>query len=203
MPKCPQCDNEMTKVDVVSMDNAYSTFVCGVCTPDIIETYKKRSEQAMTRRLSNMGIPRKYHNATATLGQYDEDCRNYKKGIIWFGESGSGKTWQMVGMIRKAITDNKKVAYADWTSMLCELKCTPNEYPNILAIPTADIIAIDDFEVDNGFTFNYVYDFIKKLYCADKIVYMTCSVLPAQDKIAMRLGEMTKQYEVKFYDGSN
>lgn len=203
MPKCPQCNNEMNEVDVVSTSNAYKTFVCGHCAPDMLELYHKRSKQAMEERLNRLSIPHKYHQATAYVGQYDEECRNYKKGIIWFGESGVGKTWQMVGMIRRAIMDNKTVAYADWTSLLCQLKCNPNEYLKLLAVPNADIVAIDDFEVDNSFAFNYVYDFIKKLYCAEKIIYMTCSVLPAQDKIAMRLGEMTKQYEVKFHDGSN
>ena len=197
MPEiCKKCNSELKFVTVVSLDAVYGAHVCPNCEPDMLEMYQKRSEQAMLKRLHNMGIPRRYFPATLNAGMYNADFLNFKKGAIWFGESGVGKTWQMVGAIRRAILHNRKVAYADWTSMLCELKCNPNEYLKLLAIPDVDVIAIDDFEVDNGFTFNYVYDFIKKLYCSDKIVYMTCSVLPAQDKIAMRLGEITSQYEV-------
>lgn len=193
---CTRCNTELKAVTVVSLEAVYTAHVCPHCEPDMIEVYQKRSEQAMVKRLTNMGIPRKYLTAELNSGMYNADFLNFKKGAIWFGASGTGKTWQMVGAIRRAILHNRKVAYADWTSMLCELKCNPNEYLKLLSIPNADVIAIDDFEVDNGFTFNYVYDFIKKLYYSDKIVYMTCSVLPAQDKIAMRLGEITSQYEV-------
>ena len=185
------------------MENAYTTHICAKCAPDMIEEYKKRSKNAMEKRFHNIGIPRKYYNATASIGLYAPECLRYEKGIIWFGESGVGKTWELVGMLRRAMLAGKSISYCDWTTTMCELKCNPNEYHRILAVPQTDILAIDDFEVDNGFTFNYVYDFIKKLYCAEKVVYITCSTLPAQDKIAMRLGEMTKQYEVKFYDGNN
>jgi len=58
------------------------------------------------------------------------------------------------------------------------------------------LVAIDDFYVDNNYTYDYVYNIIKVLHGAKKPLLMTASELPAQPKIAMRLAEMTNQYEV-------
>jgi hypothetical protein len=58
------------------------------------------------------------------------------------------------------------------------------------------LIAIDDFYVDNNYTYDYVYHIIKALHGRDKRILMTATELPAQPKIAMRLAEMTNQYEV-------
>jgi DNA replication protein DnaC len=128
---------------------------------------------------------------------YDPSSLDFSKGTIWYGESGVGKTYQMIGMLKEAVLAGFKVKFFDWSDVMCKLKCKPELYRTILNdMLDCGVVAIDDFYVDNNYTYDYVYYIIKTLHGANKRILMTASELPAQPKIAMRLAEMTNQYEV-------
>lgn len=170
---------------------------CPTCNCNEINALQEKSDSALIQFMVKLGVPSRYINATLTTTMYDQSSLDFTKGTLWYGESGVGKTYQMVGMMKEAILNEYKVKFVDWSAVMCSLRCKPETYSSILDdMLNYGLIAIDDFYVDNNYTYDYVYHIIKALHGRDKRILMTATELPAQPKIAMRLAEMTNQYEV-------
>lgn len=199
MNQCPKCNTPLVDFRFL-IDGQVEVCEqwCPTCNCDELSRMQDMSNAAMVRLMHNLGVPSRYVPAHITTAMYDGSSLDFSKGTIWYGESGTGKTWQMVGMMKEAILTGFAVKFFDWSEIMCKLRCKPDSYEAVIADiqNQCGLVAIDDFYVDNNYTYDYVYNIIKVLHGAKKPLLMTASELPAQPKIAMRLAEMTNQYEV-------
>ena len=198
MNQCPKCKSELQDFRfLISGKVEECKQWCPHCNADRLNHMQDMSTVAMIQLMIKLGVPNIYRAAHLTTAMYDESSLDFSKGTIWYGESGVGKTYQMVGMLKEAVLTGFKVKFCDWSSIMCTLRCKPEAYRDIVNdMLNCGVIAIDDFYVDNNYTYDYVYYIIKTLHGAGKRLLMTATELPAQPKIAMRLAEMTNQYEV-------
>lgn len=198
MNQCPKCNTPLRDFRFIIGGVVEEVpQCCPSCNADRLNRMQEMSDSALIQFMAKLGVPSRYINATLTTAMYDQSSLDFTKGTLWYGESGVGKTYQMVGMMKEAILNEYKVKFVDWSAVMCSLRCKPETYSSILDdMLNHGLIAIDDFYVDNNYTYDYVYHIIKALHGRDKRILMTATELPAQPKIAMRLAEMTNQYEV-------
>jgi DNA replication protein DnaC len=151
--------------------------------------------------LETQGVPKRYWSAkltkenTAFLGS--EDVQSGLSGVYFIGDSGVGKSYLSVAWMTYMLSNGYVCRYINWSDFMVQLRMDVKEYSRLKAEALqGDVIVIDDFDATNQYMYEITYNFINALYNSAKILIMNSIELPTQSKLAMRIGEMTKQVMV-------
>ena len=108
-----------------------------------------------------------------------------------------GKTWMTVAWLKYMMHLGYKCHYINWSDFMVRLRMDIKQYDEMKhKALTYDCIFIDDFDATNQYMYDIVYNFVNTLYNEPKITFFNSTELPTQSKLAMRIGEMTKQVKL-------
>jgi DNA replication protein DnaC len=146
-------------------------------------------------------VPKRYWQAELTdkYKQFDgiEDVLEGNQGIYFIGKSGVGKSWLTVAWMLHFIYRGYKCHYINWSDFMVRLRMDIKSYDEMKRKALQyDCIFIDDFDATNQYMYDIVYNFVNTLYNAPKLTFFNSVDLPTQSKLAMRIGEMTKQVKL-------
>jgi DNA replication protein DnaC len=176
--------------------------LCRECHASKIANLTASNTAILHKKLKEMSVPQRYWGASPDVSMWAKPnvsavC-SFKTGVYFFGDSGMGKTYQMIGWLKYAILHGIKVNYINWSDFTCTLKSDLKIYDKLKANTlTAPVVFIDDFQVGNAYIEDYTFNFINTIYNEGITPFLTSINLPPHDRFAMRLGEMTVQYEVR------
>lgn len=203
MSLCQTCQAELIAKRVLPLREApYTQEVCPDCQDDVINKIDASNDKVLAVKLKESGLPIRF--LTAQLNDADvkfkgiDDVMDHTKGIFYLGDSGTGKTHRLAAWMREYLFDGKTCKYVDFSSFAFAYSSRRDfsEYVNFKdSCISADAIFIDDFET-NSYTYDLAYNFINALFSEEKTVFFASIHLPAQDKLAMRIGQMTYQIEL-------
>jgi DNA replication protein DnaC len=99
--------------------------------------------------------------------------------------------------MRNFLYKGLKCHYINWSDFMVNLRMDIERYDEMKRKALHyDCIFIDDFDATNPYTYDIVYNFVNTLYNEPKITFFNSIDLPTQSKLAMRIGEMTKQVKL-------
>ena len=195
------CGRLMGIVPIIAEKMVDNVALCEVCQCTEIEKIQHNNNKVCSEMLRKLGVPKRCIGATMRKEfcafQGAPSVLSGELGLFLLGESGVGKTYQMIAWMRHHIYAGRKVAYVDFSDFLCELRADARKYTNIRSLyDYADVVFIDDFDSSNPYVFEFVYNFINHLYKEQKLMFLTAEALPVQDRLAMRIGASTIQVEL-------
>lgn len=199
---CPSCNKPMANFTSLSDCGCADLQLCRECHASKIANLTTSNTAILHKKLTEMRVPKRYWNASPDVSMWSKPnvsavC-SFKTGVYFLGDSGVGKTYQMVGWLKYAILHGIKVNYINWSDFTCTLKSDLKIYDKLKADTlTAPVVFIDDFQVGNAYIEDYTFNFINTIYNEGITPFLTSINLPPHDRFAMRLGEMTVQYEVR------
>lgn len=203
MSKCQTCGTTLIDKRILPMQDApYTRAICPACNEDIDRKIDEGNERVLAIKLRDAGLPIRYISTHLSESDFKfkgiDDVIDHTKGIYYIGESGIGKTHRLAAWIREYLLDGKTCKYVDFSSFAFDYSSRRDfaeytEYKD--ACLASDAIFIDDFE-PNPYTYDLAYNFINALFSQEKVVFFASIHLPAQDKLAMRVGQMTYQIEL-------
>lgn len=199
---CKLCGSALRTYPIVSITGMDTICLCSNCQAAEINKLLESNELALQALFSHHGVPQRYRNARLTKASVfmrDSDkVLDFKRGIYFFGESGTGKTWQMIAWFRYYLEHGYKVAYLDFSELICRWRTDMKTYVESQdAWLYPDAIFIDDFDTSNPYLYDYTYNMVKSMHITNKRVFFTSTSLPSQEKLAMRIGELTLQVELR------
>lgn len=199
---CPQCHNILYRYTIILDNKLAHQTLCQKCHHANIVNLEQNVEAGIKTLLGGIGIPSRYFGATCQVNGMDTAVRTalagFSRGLLLFGASGAGKTYQLIGWLKYALFKGKTVHYVDWSDFQCELRANLGNYNKLVAsVMGAEIVFIDDFKVGNAYLEDFAYNFLKRLYREKITVFMTAPDLPYQEQFATRISEMMFQYELK------
>jgi DNA replication protein DnaC len=166
-----------------------------------IQHIKDANKRVLEHKYYAHNVPKRYWNAElddhhkAFAGA--EDVLNGLNGIYFIGDSGIGKTWMTVAWMRHFIFNGDKCMYINWSDFMVKLRIDVKQYDEMKRnVMLYDCVFVDDFDATCTYMYDFVYNFVNTLYNAPKIVFFNSVDLPTQSKLAMRIGEMTKQVKL-------
>ena len=199
---CPSCNKPMANFTSLSDVGCADLQLCKECHASKIANLTTSNMAILHKKLTEMKVPKRYWNASPDVSMWLKSnvsavC-SFKTGVYFFGDSGVGKTYQMIGWLKYAIVHGIKVNYINWSDFTCTLKSDLKIYDKLKADTlTAPVVFIDDFQVGNAYIEDYTFNFINTIYNEGVTPFLTSINLPPHDRFAMRLGEITVQYEVR------
>jgi DNA replication protein DnaC len=165
------------------------------------------NERVLAHKYYAQNVPKRYRDATLTDRHKQfvgvDDVLAGLQGIYFIGESGVGKSWMTVAWMRHFILNGDKCLYINWSDFMVKLRMDIKYYDEMKRTMQAyDYIFIDDFDATCNYMYDFVYNFVNTLYNAPKITFFNSIELPTQSKLAMRIGEMTKQVKLVINNGN-
>jgi hypothetical protein len=104
----------------------------------------------------------------------------------------------MLAWLRRYLEHGYRVSYLDFSDMVCRWRTDMKTYTEFRDLwVQSDAIFIDDFDASNPYLYDYTYNMVKAMHIMNKLVFFTSTALPSQEKLAMRIGEMTLQIELR------
>lgn len=199
---CPECETNMVRFPVFQTEGVQLTVQCPTCSQAKLEQFRNKVAIALTNQLAiKIGVPKRFlassFDLTGIKREHLSVLKDFKQGLYFFGESGCGKTHQLVSWLKFAMACGKTVEFIDWSEFLCKIRAnSATYYEAVQQYKAYDVLFIDDFKVGTSYMEEYSYNFINELYKAERCAFFTSCTLPYQDQFAMRISQMTKQYEI-------
>ena len=199
--QCDKCNTEMKTVPVLSETHFETFTACPKCQRSNISRIQQGNLKVAEKHLKTQGVPERYWSAkltkenTAFAGA--DSVLNHECGLYLIGDSGIGKSYLSVAWMKYMLCNGYTCKYINWSDFMVQLRMDIKEYANLKeSALRCDVIVIDDFDATNQYMYDVVYNFINSVYNSTKILIMNSIELPTQSKLAMRIGEMTKQVMV-------
>lgn len=199
--KCTRCGTPLQKYPILSETHFETLTACVNCQAGVIQQLRTTNATIAEKYLKTQNVPKRYWSAELTdkytdfIGAPDvlkRDC-----GLYLIGDSGVGKSWLTVAWFKHMLYEGLKCHYINWSDFMVKLRMDMKSYEQLKASALqADCVFIDDFDATNQYMYDIIYNFIGSLYNAPKLVYFNSIELPTQNKLAMRIGEMTKQVKL-------
>ena len=198
---CPKCNKTLTQYTILSENGSEVSLLCVKCQAVQIRKLKESNAKVAENTLKKQMVPFRYINATLTKEftnfNGSREVLDGMSGLYLIGESGIGKTYQLIAWMRYMILQGYKCNYVNWSDFLVQLRIDIKEYAMMKGgVLQADCIFIDDFDASSPYMYEIIYNFVNSMYNQGKLVFATGNELPTQSKLAMRFGEMTKQVKV-------
>jgi len=200
---CPNgCGEMLVRIPIFQPDSVQMVTKCNICDSAKLQPLRERMAMSLTNHLTGLGVPKRFltssFDTTGFKPGHLATVRDMGAGFYFYGESGCGKTHQLISWMKYAITLNLSVAYIDWSEFLCKIRANSTSYyDSIKEYRKCDVLFVDDFKVGTSYIEEYSYNFINDLYKSERTAFFTSCTLPHQDQFAMRIGQMTKQYEIQ------
>ena len=198
---CDKCKTEMKKFPVLSETHFETLTACPKCQQSVIQKIRQANRRVAVKCLKTQNVPERYWSAkltkenTAFAGV--DDVKSGVCGLYLIGDSGVGKSWLSVAWMLYMLHNGYKCKYINWSDFMVQLRMDIKAYDSIRANALKhDVVVIDDFDATNQYMYDIVYNFINAMYNGTKLLIINSVELPTQSKLAMRIGEMTKQVMV-------
>lgn len=195
---CEKCKTEMKEVPVLSETHFENLTACPKCQRSVIQKIMKANRNVAEKCLESQGVPKRYWSAKLTkentaFNGADEVIAG-TSGLYLIGDSGVGKSYLTVAWMIHLLMHGYKCKYINWSDFMVQLRMDMKEYAKLKEWALqGDVVVIDDFDATNQYMYDVVYNFINAMYNGTKLLIMNSVELPTQSKLAMRIGEMTKQ----------
>ena len=195
---CTKCGTPLQEYPILSETHFETLTACANCQAAVIQQLNATNAIIAEKCLKTQNVPKRYWLATLTEKHTDfigsNKVLNGDCGLYLIGDSGIGKSWLTVAWFKYMLYKGLKCHYINWSDFMVQLRMDIKSYEQLkLSALKADCVFIDDFDATNQYMYDIVYNFIGSLYNAPKLVYFNSVELPTQNKLAMRIGEMTKQ----------
>lgn len=149
----------------------------------------------------------------ATVDKIDKNIikllKKGNKGLFLFGNTGTGKTYVLHALKKKALQNGKKAVIENWVELLLEMRDRIN-YLRVAMdeILESQIIMFDDLgsEKQTEWSQEILYTIINRCYEKEKKVFISTNLSLEQfsaqygDRVFSRLMEMCEPYEMKGED---
>lgn len=198
---CTKCNTPLQKYTILSETHFESLVACPKCQSGIITQIATTNVRVAEKCLKNEGVPKRHWWSQLEDKHKQffgaDDVLNGDCGIYFIGESGVGKSYMTVAWMLYMINQGKRCHYIDWSDFMVNLRMDIRQYDAMKRKALEyDCIFIDDFDATNQYMYDIVYNFVNTLYNEPKITFFNSIELPTQSKLAMRIGEMTKQVKL-------
>lgn len=198
---CHKCGRQLMRYNILTESNCTQSTACPVCAGMQIQHIKDANERVLEHRFDAQGVPKRFRSATLSDEHMQfvgvDDVLSGANGIYFIGDAGVGKSWLTVAWMRHFVLDGEKCLYINWSDVMVKLRMDVKMYEEYKRrAEHYDYIFIDDFDATCSYMYDFVYNFVNTLYNAPKITFFNSIELPTQNKLAMRIGEMTKQVKL-------
>lgn len=202
MGKCCDCGLSIQQYPVISARGTSYRPYCPDCDIDKIAEMEKRNEDAIVHILTKADFPKVYVENRDKLSKYLRKSQiaeiDKGKGALLTGDSGLGKTKALVALAEYMITKGKSVKFVDFSDFICELRADFKLYNGLKTeiLSSADCLFFDNFETDNKYMYDFIFNLVNSLYNAGKQVFYANYTLPTAEGLAMRIGYSTIQIQL-------
>jgi DNA replication protein DnaC len=190
-------------------ETQFETLVaCPNCQSRLVTQINTTNVSVAEKCLKTEGVPKRYWSAKVLpehLNFSDSaDVVTGDSGIYFIGDSGIGKTWLTIAWLKYMLYQGYKCHYINWSDFMVRLRMDIKSYDEMKRKALQyDCVFIDDFDATNQYMYDIVYNFVNTLYNAPKLTFFNSIDLPTQSKLAMRIGEMTKQVKLVRKENGN
>jgi DNA replication protein DnaC len=208
MSNCKKCCTPLAEYPILSETHFETLTACPNCQSRLITQLALTNRSVAEKCLKTETVPKRYWQAELTdkYKQFDgvEDVLEGNRGIYFIGKSGVGKSWLAVAWMLHFIYRGYKCHYINWSDFMVKLRTDIKYYDEMKRKALQyDCVFIDDFDATNQYMYDIVYNFVNTLYNAPKLTFFNSVDLPTQSKLAMRIGEMTKQVKLVRKENGN
>lgn len=216
MPKIEYCEKH-PKVAITSYE---ARFVEKVDSVEWVKSYlgcsmcdsEKEKNEKIGQLTERANIPLRYLDVKPS-SKYrhfvDSD-----KGVLFLGGVGTGKTYELVALIKNLILSEKKVRFRTFGEICRQIRDAvgDNTYTELYnKYLSADVFVIDDLGIENSTTFikEFIYNLINDLYNNRKVVLITTNLSSAEllsnytQRVVSRLNEMCGVVKLEGNDRRN
>lgn len=198
---CTKCSTPLQQYTILSETKFETLVACPKCQSGVITQLNTTNARVAVKYLKNENVPKRYWYAVLEDKHMRFRDSNYvldgECGIYYIGESGIGKTYLTVAWLNYWLYNGRKCHYINWSDFMVKLRMDIKQYDEMKRKALEyDCIFIDDFDATNQYMYDIVYNFVNTLYNEPKITFFNSIELPTQSKLAMRIGEMTKQIKL-------
>ena len=203
MSKCQKCGNELCAHPVISARGTSQMMYCKGCQPDIPRELAIKNNNAIQHILLEGGFPSIYTGTRDKLSKYlnskqVQDLDN-GRGIFLIGTAGVGKTKALMAIAERMIVLGRSVRFIDFSDLICDLRADFKLY-NLKKrdiLNSADCLFFDNFETDNKYMYDFIFNLVNSMYNAGKQVFYANYSLPTSEGLAMRIGSSTSQINLQ------
>lgn len=198
---CNKCGQHRRAYPILSETHFETLLACPNCQAGIVSQITATNVGVAEKCLKTEGVPKRYWNAELKPEYLQftgsEDVSACNSGVYFIGESGIGKTWMTVAWFKYMLYKGLKCHYINWSDFMVNLRMDIKQYDEMKRKALQyDCVFIDDFDATNQYMYDIVYNFVNTLYNEPKLTFFNSIELPTQSKLAMRIGEMTKQVKL-------
>ena len=166
---------------------------CSIC-----EAQEQR-EREFREMLSTANIPKRYADVDGS-DKYMKSI-NKEKGVLLIGGVGTGKTYELVALMKHLMSEGKRVKFRTFGEICRQIRDAvgDNEYNDLYdRFLRSDVFVIDDLGVENSTPFikEFIYNLINDMYNNRKILLMTTNLTSSEllnnytQRVVSRLNEM-------------
>jgi len=170
------------------------------------------NEEKLTELMEMANIPPRYFDVKAS-----DKYRHYvdnDKGILFTGGVGTGKTYELVALMKSLILSGKSVMFRTFGEICRQIRDAVgnNTYTELYnKYLNTDIFVIDDLGVENSTPFikEFLYNLINDLYNNKKVILMTTNLTSTEllanytQRVVSRLNEMCAIVKLEGQDRRN
>lgn len=176
---------------------------CSVCEE------QEQKERNIRELLSIANIPKRYEEVDPS-DRYMKSIQN-EKGVLFIGGVGTGKTYELVALMKHLISEGKRVKFRTFGEICRQIRDAvgENQYNDLYdSYLKSEVFVIDDLGVENSTPFikEFIYNLINDIYNNKKILLMTTNLTGAEllgnytQRVVSRLNEMC---DVEKLDGND
>lgn len=154
-------------------------------------------------------IPKRYEEVDPS-DRYMKSIQN-EKGVLFIGGVGTGKTYELVALMKHLISEGKRVKFRTFGEICRQIRDAvgENQYNDLYdSYLKSEVFVIDDLGVENSTPFikEFIYNLINDIYNNKKILLMTTNLTGAEllgnytQRVVSRLNEMC---DVEKLDGND